>query len=68
MKSRFFADTSDLDRERGTLPRDQLLLCLRVSKETYALLMAQAAEQRVSSGEYIERAVRALSRETRRLQ
>ncbi len=55
MKSRFFRETGELDRPLQAMDPDKLNICLRMDKQAYENLLAQAQRLGLSSGEYLER-------------
>jgi len=55
MKSRFFTDTQGLDFSPP--PRDQVCVCLLMSKQAYELALHNASRMNLSSGEYIDQLI-----------
>ena len=56
MKSRFFTDTQGLDA--APPPRDQVCVCLLMSRQAYEQAVRNASRLHMTSGAYIDRLVR----------
>ncbi len=58
MKSHLFTDTQDFDRQ-WACPPDKVCVCLRLDKQFYQDLCGRAASQGLTTGQYMEKTVRA---------
>ncbi|NLV58815.1 MAG: hypothetical protein GXY67_08590 [Clostridiales bacterium] len=55
MKSKFFKDTHELESAFDACAPDKMSICLRLNKQAYERMIAQAQRLGLSSGEYMER-------------
>ncbi len=58
MKSHLFTDTQDFDSQ-WTCPPDKISVCLRLDKDFYLGLCRRAANEGLTTGQYMEQTVRA---------
>ena len=58
MKSHLFTDTQDFDSQ-WVCPPDKICVCLRLDKQFYQDLCCHAASQGLTTGQYMEKTVKA---------
>ncbi len=58
MKSHLFTDTQDFDSQLAC-PPDKICVCLRLDKQFYQDLCFHAANEGLTTGQYMEKKVRA---------
>ncbi len=57
MKSKLFRDAQILDEQYTVCAPNQLSVCLRMSRQSYAWLLEEAQRQQISSGALLDKLI-----------